>query len=554
MDAEPPPPSPAAESSQARIVRSAGVVTAAVAFSRLTGLARDMVFAHFFGAGMVYDAFVAAFRIPNLLRDLLAEGALSAAFVTTFSQYAVTRGDREAFRLSNLVATILGPAVALLCLLGVVFAPQLVDLLFPGFAGVPGKRELTITLTRLMMPFLLFIALAAKAMGVLNARGVFGIPALASAFFNAGSVLAGLACGFWLGPAAGFSPIVGMAIGTLIGGALQYFVQWPALRRAGLRYRLELSLSDPGVRQILKLMGPAVIGAAAVQINVVVNSKFASQILDAAGRVANGPVSWLGFAFRLMQLPIGLFGVAIASATLPAISRSAAARDIPQFRSTLASSLGLVFLLCVPSAVGLGLLAEPIVGVLFERGEFTSLDTSQTALALAAYALGLTGYAAIKILTPAFYALGDVRIPMAASLGSIAVNYLLNWTFLRVFGWGHAGLALSTSIVATLNFLVLIALLRRKIRRLEGRRLLRSFLRVLAASGAMGAACAAASFSLRRALGIAFLARLADLAVSIPLGLVVLYLACRALRVDELDMAVAATLGRARAMMKRNAP
>jgi putative peptidoglycan lipid II flippase len=481
-----------------------------------------------------------------LLRDLLAEGALSSAFLTTFSQYTVTHGDRAAFRLSNLVATILAPLVIFFSLLGIVFAPALVDLLFPGFAAVPGKRELTILLTRIMMPFLLFIALAAKAMGVLHAKGVFGIPNLASGFFNLGSVVAGLAVGFGLGPSLGFDPIVGMAVGTLIGGALQYGVQWPFLRRVGLRFQPEFSPGDPGLRQIFRLMGPAVVGTAAVQINVVINSKFASEILDASGQVANGPVSWLGFAFRLMQLPIGLFGVAIASATSPAIAASAAKRDIPEFRSTVSSSLGLVFLLCIPSAIGLALLAEPIIGVLFERGQFTAADTRQTALALAAYAVGLTGYAAIKILSPAFYALDDVRIPAATSIASVVVNYVLNQTFLHVLGWGHAGLAFSTSLVAIVNFVALILFLRRKIRGLEGRRLARSFLSCGASSLAMAAVVAASSWLWRHTLGVSFLGRLADLAVSIPLGLVVLYFACRALRVEELELALQAILGRLR--------
>jgi putative peptidoglycan lipid II flippase len=559
MDSELPPPAvetpqQAAQNRQAGIVRSAGVVSGAVFLSRITGLIREMVFARFFGAGMVYDAFLAAFRIPNLLRDLLAEGALSAAFVTTFSQYMATRGEPEAYRLSNRVATILTPFVALLCVLGIVFAPGLVDLMFPGFAAVPGKKELTVTLTRLMMPFLLFIALAAKAMGVLNARGVFGIPALASAFFNIGSILTGLALGFYLGPHLGFSPIVGMALGTLIGGALQYFAQWPSLRGIGLRYHPELSFTDSGVRQIFRLMAPAVIGTAAVQINVVVNSVFASQIVDASGQVVNGPVSWLGYAFRFMQLPIGLFGVAIASATLPSIARSAAAQNIPEFRTTLSSSLGLVFLLCLPSAVGLAVLAEPMIGVIFQRGHFTAADTHQTAIALAGYALGLTGYSAIKVLTPAFYALHEVRAPMVVSLASIASNYALNWTFVRVLDWGHGGLAFSTSLVATINFLVLMALLRKRIRRLEGRRLARSLSRVMAAGLAMGAVCTASSYTFRHWLGESAWARLTDLSVSIPLGLAVLYFTCRALRVEELELALTATVGRARAIIKRNAP
>ena len=539
-----------AESRQAGIVRSAGVVSAAVFLSRLTGLAREIVFARFFGAGLAYDAFLAAFRIPNLLRDLLAEGALSSAFVTTFSQYSVTRGEREAFRLSNRVTTLLAPSVGLLCVLGAVFAPELVQLMFPGFAAVPGKKELTVTLARVMMPFLLFIALSAKSMGVLNARGVFGMPALGSAFFNLGSLLTGLSLGYWTGPRLGFAPITGMAIGTLLGGALQYVSLWPSLRRAGLRYQPELGWRDPGLRQIFRLMGPAVLGTAAVEINVVVNSIFASQIVDAAGQVANGPVSWLGYAFRFMQLPIGLFGVALASVTLPAIARSAAENNIPEFRSTLAGSLGLVFLLCFPSAVGLAILAEPMVGVVFQRGAFTAADTHQTALALAGYTLGLTGYSAIKVLTPAFYALGDVRVPVAASLASIASNYALNWLFIRVLDWGHAGLALSTSLVATINCIALAACMRRKIRRLEGRRLARSFGSVLAASVAMAAACGGSSYLMRRWLGDAAWPRAADLCVSIPLGMAVLYAACRALRVEELETALAATVGRTRAVLQ----
>jgi putative peptidoglycan lipid II flippase len=283
---------------------------------------------------------------------------------------------------------------------------------------------------------------------------------------------------------------------------------------------------------------------------VVVNSVFASRIVDASRQVMNGPVSWLGYAFRFMQLPIGLFGVAIASATLPAIARSAARKNIPEFRRTLSSSLGLVFLLCFPSAVGLALLAEPIIGVVFQRGLFTADDTRQTATALAAYSVGLTGYSGIKVLTPAFYALDDVRIPMATSLGSIAINYILNRFFVEVLGWGHAGLAFSTSLVATINCLALLLFLRQKIQRLEGRRLLRSFTRILAASAAMAAACGASTVLMRSWLGEALWPRLADLAISIPLGVAVLYAVCRALRLEELDVALAAMLGRARAVIK----
>lgn len=524
-------------SRHASIVRSAGVVSAAVLFSRVTGLVREIVFAKYFGAGMVFDSFLAAFRIPNLTRDLLAEGALSAAFVTTFSRYLATKSQEDAYRLSNRLATVLVPLLAIVCLLGIVLAPQLVDVMFPGFAEVPGKRDLTIRLARIMIPFLIFIALAAKAMGVLNARGVFGIPALASAFFNVTSLAAGMMLGFVFGSMLGIEPIVGMAIGTLLGGVAQYGCQWPSLRKIGLRFRPDFDLSDPGLRQMLLLMGPAVIGAAAVQINVVVNSIFASQITDAAGNVMDGPVSWLGYAFRFMQLPLGLFGVAVASATLPAISQSAGRGRIDEFRDTLSRSLGLVFLLTIPSAVGLTVLSELLVGVVFQRGEFGPIDTEQTATALSFYCLGLAGYAAIKVLIPAYYALNDVRIPMVAGVTAIFLNYGLNWAFVRVLGWGHGGLAFSTSLVAVFNFAVLFWMMKIKLGGIHGRRLTWSVLKIVIASVFMGANCWLSSTAVRYAIGGSSMARLVNLALSVPLGLTVLYGMCRFLRVQELDAA-----------------
>jgi putative peptidoglycan lipid II flippase len=541
-----PSESPAQKSTHAGIVRSAGIVSAAVLLSRITGLIREIVLARFFGASMVFDAFLAAFRIPNLMRDLLAEGALSAAFVTTFSQELSSKGDEAAFRLSNLLASVLVPMLTLLCLIGVIFTPQVVDVMFPGFDQVPGKKELTVQLARIMMPFLLFIALAAKAMGVLNAKGRFGLPALASAFFNVTSVAAGLAIGFLLGPRLGFEPIAGMAVGTLLGGLVQYVCQVPSLRRVGLRFRPILDLADPGLRQVMRLMGPAILGAAAVQINIVVNSIFASQITNAAGEVIDGPVSWLGYAFRFMQLPLGLFGVAVASATVPAISRSAGAGRISEFRETLARSLGLVFLFTIPSAVGLIVMSRPIVGVLFQRGKFTAADTEQTAIALTYYCIGLAAYAAIKVLTPAYYALNDVRIPMMTSIASILVNYILNWTFIRILGWGHAGLAFSTSLVATCNFIVLFWLMRRKSGGIEVRRLAWSIAKIVLASALMGAACWSSSFVVRQQLGESGFARLIDVLLSLPLSLFVLYQACHWLHVHELIAARRAIVERFR--------
>jgi putative peptidoglycan lipid II flippase len=536
---------------RSNVARHAGIISLAVMASRVLGLVRDQVFAIFFGAGFHFDAFLTAFRIPNLLRDLFAEGALSAAFVTTFSQVLATKGEKEAIRLSNRVATLMILVITAISVLGWWHAPAIVHMLAPGFYDVPGKAELTITLTRIMIPFLLLIALAAQSMGILNARGRFGIPALASAFFNVGSIVGGLFLGFVVGPAVGLSAIEGMAYGTLIGGFLQFAVQWPSLIRTGFSYRPMISIRDPGVRQIFSLMGPAIIGTAAVQVNVFVNTNFASFIIDpATGAVANGPVSWLSYAFRFMQFPIGVFGVAIATAALPSLSRSSAQTDYNEFRQTLAHSLALVFLLCVPSAVGLAVLSRPIIALIFEHGRFTAFDTIQTGDALAAYAVGLAGYAAVKVLSPAFYALGDARTPMFISLGSIAVNYAMNSLLVKSFG--HVGLAFSTSAVALVNFLLLAVLIRRRVGRFEGSRLGPTLARICLASIPMAAVAWWVS-ELCGSLPLAGIAlKLVRVSAAITLAAIVFYAACRLLRVKELDEAIDAIAGRLLRVSRRN--
>ena len=536
---------------RASVARNAGIISLAVMASRILGLVRDQVFAALFGAGLQYDAFLTAFRIPNLLRDLFAEGALSAAFVTTFTQVQQSKGTEEAFRLSNRVATALMILLGLICIVGWIFAPAIVYLLAPGFFDVPSKAELTIHLTRIMIPFLLLIALAAKAMGILNARNNFAIPAIAPVFFNLGSIIGGLFLGFTLGNFLGLSPIEGMAFGTLVGGFLQFAVQWPSLRRAGFRYRPMLNFTDPGVRQIMRLMGPAVIGTAAVQINVFVNTNFASEIVDpATGAVLNGPVSWLSYAFRFMQFPIGVFGVAIATAALPPLSRSTTNPDYVEFRQTLAHSLALVFLLCIPSAVGLAVLGRPIVALVFEHGKFTSFDTMQTANALAAYAIGLAGYAAVKVLSPAFYALNDARTPMLISLGSIAVNFVMN--SLLVGPFGHVGLAFSTSTVALVNFLLLALFMRRRLGRLGGRQLGATVLRVTVASLAMAAVAWLVSESLSTLPLRGLALHLVQVIGAIGLAAMVFYWSCRLLRVEELNEARNAVVGRFARLLRRS--
>lgn len=523
--------------SKDNVVRSAGIVSAAVFLSRITGLVREMIMGYLFGAGQAYDAFLLGFRIPNLTRDLFAEGALSSAFVPVFTQHLSTKSKRDAAILSDLVATALMAIVGAICVLGMILSPQLVHLLAPGFARVPGKFELAVTLTRIMFPFLLLVALAAQAMGILNACNQFGIPALASSFFNLASLGFGLTLGFVAGPWLGLSLVESMAYGVVFGGAVQLFCQAPSLRRAGFLFHPRVDLSHPGMRSILRLMAPALLGNAAVQINVMVNTNFASDIRDAAGHVINGPVSWLGYAFRFMQLPIGLFGVAIASATLPAISRSAALGRMVEFRETLARSLGMVFLLTIPSSVGLAVLGEGMIGTVYQWGKFRAADTHQTALALACYAVGLAGYAAIKILAPAFYALGDARTPMLVSLGSIGINLAAASSMVKLAGLGHLGLALSTSAVALFGSVALFVVLRKRIDGIHGRELASTFWKVSFASAVMGGMCLLSSRAMHAWLGVAKLAHMADVAVSIPLGVAVFYFLCRALRVAELEAA-----------------
>jgi putative peptidoglycan lipid II flippase len=520
--------------------RAAGAISAAISLSRLTGMVREVVMARLFGAGALYDAFLLGTRIPNLARNLFAEGALSSAFVPVFSQYLAARGRKQAAALSSAVTTALFLVVGAVCIVGMILSPQLVSLLAPGFAAVPGKRELAILLTRIMFPFLALVALAAQAMGVLNACDRFGIPALASTFFNLGSLAFGLGLGFTVGRGTPRGLIVSMACGVLLGGVLQLVWQFPSLRREGFLGRPRWDFQNPGLRQIGRLMLPALVGNAALQINVMVNTNFASSIAGPNGQVINGPVSWLNYAFRFMQLPLGLFGAAIASAMLPDISRAAAAGRIQEFRAVLTRALGLMLLVTIPSSAGLAVLGESMIGAIYQGGHFLAYDTHQTAVALAWYSLGLAGYSATKILAPVFYALDDGRTPMLVSAVSVAFNLVLAVAFVKHAGMGHAGLALSTSLAALSSGAMLFTLLRLRIPAIGGRALGRSALKIATAAAAMALACHASSAWVRASLGAGRVACLADVALSIPLGAAVFYAGARALAVPELEAVTSA--------------
>ena len=429
-----------------------------------------------FGASTSMDAFVVAFRIPNLLRDLFAEGALSSAFVTVFTEYDQKRSKEETWRLVNNVLAVLTVIVSLIVILGITFSGDLVRLMAPDFAQIPGKLGLTQRMTVIMFPFLLLVSLSSLLMGILNTKGYFFIPSLASSCFNLGSIVVGVGLAFLL-PRWGYPAIEGMAIGTLAGGLFQLGIQVPLLLRQGFRLRPVIDLADPGLRRIGRLILPAIIGLSATQINIFINTNFAS-------RCPEGSVAWLNYAFRLVQFPIGLFGVAISIATLPMVARQAAERDYKILGDTLVSSLTLAFALTIPAAVGLWALAGPIVGLVFEHGHFSQLDTYMTAQALEFYSIGLLAYAAVKIVVPVFYALGDTRWPVIGSFVAVVVNICI--IYLTLDRLQHRAIALSTSSTMIIDFLFLATVLYRKIGGYPVTRLLISFIKISLASGIMG--------------------------------------------------------------------
>ncbi len=459
-----------------KIARSAGIVSFAVMCSRVLGLIREQVFAALFGAGFAYDSFVVAFRIPNLLRDLFGEGALSAAFVAVFSDYDTNKSKEETWRLVNNVLICVGLILSGITLIGIFFAESLVLLIAPDFAQVAGKVEMTKWLTVIMFPFLIFVSLAAVVMGALNAKGKFFVPAMASSFFNLGSIVGGGSLAFIL-PKFGYPAIVGMAFGTLIGGVLQFSGQLPALVKTGFRFRPSINFSDPGLRRIFLLMIPAVVGLGATQINIFINTGFAASC-------AEGSVSWLNYAFRLVQFPIGVFGVAVSIAAMPVFSKCAAMNDMAGIRETYVSSLTLAFCLTIPATVGMYFLAEPIIRIIFEHGAFTALDTAKTAEALSFYVLGLFAYACVKITAPVFYALNDTKFPVIGSFLAVGANIAA--ILLTIDALQHKAIALSTSCAMAGNFLFLIVVLYRKLSGFSLSYLMVGLMKVLAASFVMG--------------------------------------------------------------------
>lgn len=528
---ESPPTAPSTNSkpSGASLARSAAVVGVATMISRVLGLVRDQALANFFGATNAMDAFYVAYRIPNLMRDLFAEGTMSAAFIPTFTRRLTTEGRDAAWRLGTQLINALIVITGSLVLAGVVFAEPLTRLFAGDFSEVPDKLELTIRMTRVMLPFLTMVAVAAACMGMLNSLHRFFAPALSPAMFNVSLILSAFVL-VPLMPRAGFEPIMAIAFAVVLGGVGQIAAQYWVLRREGFRYRVRLNPADRGLREILGLMGPGTIAGGAMQVNLLVNT------ILATGQ-GTGAVSWLTYAFRLMYLPIGVLGVSIATAALPVLSRHAALDDLRQMRRTISHGLRLMLMLMVPATVGLIVLAEPIVRLIFERGEFTPADTQATALALTCYAPAIVGYSAVRLAVPSFYALGTSLTPALVSVGTVMINIVLNLILVRVLG--YQGLALGTAIAALGNAAMLLALLGRRLDGLDGATIANCFVRIAVAATVMGAAVwLADQWFAARWPDSGLWIQMLTVGSEISVGLVVLGAMARLLGIAEFNQAV----------------
>ena len=460
-------------SENTRVTKAAGVVGAATLLSRMFGFIRDVVIAWFFGAGLSADAFFVAFRIPNLLRRLFAEGSLSIAFIPVFTEYLTIKGREEAFKLARSAMWLLSMILAVVAVLGILLSPVIIKVVAPGFISSPEKFFLTVNLTRIMFPYIFFIGLVALCMGILNSLGHFAAPALAPVFLN----IAMICSVFFISPYMS-DPVTGLAIGVLIGGVLQLALQVPFLIKKGLYFWQKVKIFHPGLKKIGILMLPAVFGAAVYQINILVGTLLASLLPE-------GSISYLYYADRLVQFPLGIFAIATATAVLPSLSRQAAARDLEAVKATFAHAMKLVLFITIPSMVGLIILREPIVALLFKRGVFDSKAVQLTAYALLYYGIGLWAFSCVRIVVSTFYALQDTRTPVRMAVISIIANIVLGIILMGPLA--HGGLALATSLASMLNLGLLVRALKMKLGPLGLRNIAESACKSVLCAAIMGA-------------------------------------------------------------------
>jgi putative peptidoglycan lipid II flippase len=477
--------------------------------------------AYFFGASMATDVFVAAFRIPNLLRDLFAEGALSSAFVPIFKEKLIKGSDQEAFSLAQTVATSILVVVGAIVLLGMVAAPVIIFVSANGFTEDTVKFDLTVSLTRLMFVYLLLVSLSALVMGMLNSFGRFGIPALSPAMFNLGIIMSVVALYNYLDV-----PVYALAIGVLIGGVGQLVVQLPQLWKIGFRFRWNFSFLDETFKRVVRLFLPMVAGMSASRVNILVNTLLASFL-------AEGSLSFLNYSYRLMHFPLGVFAVALGTAALPKASELAARREMDKLGTAYADAINLNMFLVVPSAVFLAMMGRDLVSVIYQWGAFSETDAANTALALLHYSYGLIGFAAVRVTVPIFYALQDSKLPMRISVASVALNIALYYPLIKMLDF--AGLAAATSVAGLVNFGLLLYFLPRKEIPVKFGSMFLAFFRIAVA--ALLALVAARMLPLDfSSSGLASMARVAEFVIRVAAcGLFYLIL-CFLLRVEEVRL------------------
>jgi len=455
-----------------QIARAAGLIGLATFSSRVMGFIRDMVLARLFGAGMAADAFFVAYRIPNMLRELFAEGSISAAFIPVFTEYLTKRSREEARKLASAVFTLLLIIVTIVCVLSILAAPWIVQAIAPGFGDEPGKFDLTTMLSRFMFPYLLFISLAAITMGMLNSLRAFAVPAFSPVMFNI--CIIGAALG--LSPLL-TEPIFGVAVGVVAGGAVQFLMQLPSLSRRNMMIGFRFDPLNPGVKRIGLLLLPAMVGLSVTQVNILVNTLLASFLPE-------GSQTYLFYGMRLVLFPLGIFGVALGTAILPTMAKQTSDGQIQELKTTLSFGLRLVLFIIIPAMIGLMTLRVPIIHLFFEHGRFTAAATAGTAAALLFYSVGLPAFAGIRIVVAAFYSLQDTKTPVRIAMVAMGANIVLSLILMRPLL--HGGLALATSLAAIINFGLLVRILNRRLNGIEWSVIIRSVVNTVAATVPVG--------------------------------------------------------------------
>ncbi len=506
-----------------KIAKSAGVIGLGTIISRVLGFVRDVVIARYFGTAVYAQAFVVSFRIPNLLRDLVAEGATNAALVPVLSEYRARNTEEKFWQLVSSIFKIVSIILIFVTIAGILLSPIIVRIIAPGFMSQPQKLEITVILTKILFPFIFFMGLVAFTTGVLNARRNFAIASFGQGIIN----LSMIACVIFLFGRLE-KPIYGLALGVLLGGFIQAILQCLPLLKAGLKLKFN-SLDVPyEAKRMGILLIPRVIGSCIYQLNVFVDTMLASL----AGIVGEGGVAALYYSNRLIQFPLAIFGISIAQAALPTMSTQAATNSVDELRQTLSFSLRQVFLIMIPAGFGLMVLGGPIIQLLFERGEFNAYSTHITNTALFYYSFGLFAYAGVKILTSCFYSMQDTKTPVKIAGLCLILNVILNITLMWPLKIG--GLALATSVSSSINFFILAHILRKRLGRIDGKRIFIGFMKVVIASFAM----AWSGLSIFNKLNHLFfytgkLEKLIVLLATISISMLVFFVACLILRVEE---------------------